>query len=217
MKRPTRNQITLRMSWTKALEVAALVVILVVGFSGWAAFSHAVSWLLTGLGPNLQDIAQGLWLLLYVLVAAAAIKRWSEARANVALSPEQRSNYLKTACSVPLGIIATLSIFAAFWLWGWQFLYWLRTEHWVPLDAVSLIKRTADDAIGPRIIFGSVENSKLIAWLLFPQDWLGLHRVVVTILAWITPSLIFLFIGIQLTTAVIALSESRDRLLRQHP
>lgn len=216
MKLLNINQITLRTRWTKIIELAALTLILGVGLVGWGAFSYGVIWLLTGLGSDLQNIAKGMWLLLYVTVAVAAFRRWSEARAIVAFSPEQRSDYLKTACSLPLGIIATLSFCAAFWLWGWQFLYWLRTEHWVTVDLISLIKATTDDAIGPRIIFGSFGNGKLITWLLYPQDWLGLNRVVATFLTWVTPSLIFLLIGIQLATVASAIGAFRDKLVREH-
>ena len=216
MKLPNINQFNVGVSTTKAIELAALTLFLAVGFAGWDAFSHAVSWLFTGLGADFQDIAKGLWLLLYVTVAVAAFRRWSEARAIVAFTPEQRSDYLKSAWALPLGIIAALSICGAFWLWGWQLLYWLKTEHWVALDAITLVSATTDDAVGPRMIFGSFGNSKFITWLLYPEDWLGLHRVVATFLAWITPSLIFLLSGIQLATVAGAIREFRDKLVRQH-
>lgn len=206
---------TRQINWKKCSEAISITFVLLLGCLGWGITCAVVGWLFGGLDQDVQKFAIFAWLSSYLFVVIAVFRRWKEARTLFVVSPAERFNYLTTAWSVPLGMIATLAIFSAIWLWGWQIIYWLRRDHWTSLDIISLVKSGGAGADGPREIFGSLGRNRFTNWLISPLDWVGLQRVVSLILSWITPSIIFLFVGFQCLMAGDVQRNLREKLIRQ--
>lgn len=201
---------------TKAIfEFLALCVVITFGFLGWAGVSVGAGWLASVFGAEAKMFAMYGWLSLYILIVVSVFRRWREARRLEGLSGEQRRKYLETAWSLPLGLTSALAIVAALFFWGWQILFWLKTDQWVSLDFVSLLTPLDGEPLGPRTLFVEGSGPSGRDWLVAPRDWYGLHKVAHFVFAMINPSIVLFAAGIGMCNTSGEYLKIREAMLRE--
>jgi hypothetical protein len=83
---------------------------------------------------------------------------------------------------------------------GWQSYGWLKRGQWVPLS-----------------LYGAVEKYKgadsfAQSWVVHPQSWFGLHKVLLPVMKWMPLSACLLVLGFVLFSVFISLMDSKRGL-----
>lgn len=194
-------------------ELLGLCIPLGFGLLVWGLIAGFAGWLASAFGEYMRLPVFYAWLALYLFVTISVVRRWIESRSLFGLPDGVRGKYIGTALSLPLELIGRLAAIGAFLLWGWQVVYWLRTDVWIPLDIVSLVTPIRDgEPLGPRAMFMMGGGPSGNHWLIAPRDWYGLHKIAHFVLSIVTPSLIFLGAGLAAMTKATLYSDLRLRI-----
>lgn len=77
-----------------------------------------------------------------------------------------------------VALVGLAALFYSLFLLGWQLLFWLRDGVWVSLSILDLLVPpfTRD---GPQSVTPDLSHifPGLSSWMSYPQDWIGVHKV----------------------------------------
>ena len=193
-------------------EFLGLCVIVALGLLGWGMVTAFAGWLVSAFSKDMRLIVIYACLALYPFIAISIFRRWMESRHLIGVPDEIRSRYLETAWSLPLTLAGALAVVGALFLWGWQVVFWLKTDLWVSLDIVSLMTPASGETLGPRVLFIEGPGPSGDHWLIAPRDWYGLQKVAHFVFSMVTPSLILLIAGLASINAAEKYSAARSKI-----
>ncbi len=159
---------------------------------------HHTRWLdnLDHFLENARSFLQEFKQTLFILSGKAWSRFWQETR--FLFSRSTAFDYICGGLTALVGLGATLAVLAGFGILGYQGVLWLQEGEWTGLPL--------------RVLFEALfENTALHGWLMHPESWIGLQKLVAWMLeniplsaALIVPGLIVGFFSAGLMTTALA-------------
>lgn len=180
----------------------------------------ATAWLLGGVvafavgGTDIRSplgIALAVFIACVVIYRAISFVRWLPDLHGISEDDRQR---LLGYYMHPFGSALFYGlIFWAVLIVGYQIVYWLRTEVWISCSLFELLFPEAIPDSPASLIPHGKGMGKFALWLVYPDSWLGLHRIVRPLLEW-TPFVVFLLIPIATIANELPDLEERARVTK---
>lgn len=129
----------------------------------------------------------------YLFLVRAA---WQERNRISVLDPDDQISIWVGKAATPLNLVAMGIALYGIGLWGYQIIFWLKTSEWVPCSLYHVVTYGWGVDTGPiSWIPRGWGSKKFIEWLAYPNNWVGLHTIVLNLLEWTPVSLVAVILG----------------------
>ncbi len=108
-----------------------------------------------------------------------------------------------------VGIIGGFFLVAGLGVFGYQVYDWYKLGRWFEMDLLWMVQRLLSTTSG------NDGSSFLASWFFAPQDWLGLHRILMVVLEIIPLGLFFIIIGSFLFASIDRKEKERRRIIAE--